>query len=74
MFYSLIHSNIFETLLWSYTILGTWDVAICKTDDVDRGGGDKDNDEETISGPFPISCALPGALSVNLGILKAFQW
>lgn len=37
-------------------------------------GGDEDGDEEATSGPFSTSCALPGALSANLNILKAFWW
>lgn len=47
---------------------GSWDVALCKTD----GGGGEDGNEEMTSGPFPINYALPGALSVNPGMLRAF--
>lgn len=50
--HSFIHlTSIFECLLGPGTILGTWDVAICKTDDIDGGVGD-DDDEKRISGPF----------------------
>lgn len=44
--HSFIHlTSIFECLLGPGTILGTWDVAICRTDDIDGGVGDDDDEK-----------------------------
>lgn len=56
--HSFIHLNIFECLS---SPSGTWGLAICKTDDVDGGVGDAD--EESTSGPF--GCGNKYFLSVT---------